>query len=62
MTKTGLVASIREYFSAREDPRVERTRRHPLDSIIIIIISLLAIICDADGFAGIEQFAQARAA
>jgi len=60
MTKTELVASIREYFSELEDPRVERTRRHPLDSIIII--SILAIICGADGFVGIEQFAQARAA
>ena len=39
--------------------RGSRARRHPLDSIII---SILAIICGADGFVGIGQFAQARAA
>jgi predicted transposase YbfD/YdcC len=58
MTKKELVASIREYFAELEDPRIERTRLHSLDSMIII--SILAVICGADGFVAIEQFAQAR--
>jgi predicted transposase YbfD/YdcC len=47
---------IREEFLAFvDDPRVERTRKHPLETIIVI--SLLAVICGADSFVSIELYA-----
>jgi predicted transposase YbfD/YdcC len=47
-----------EFLSVIQDPRVERTRRHPLETILVI--SLLAVICGADGFVDIENYAKAR--
>ena len=47
-----------EFLSVIEDPRVERTRKHPLETIVVV--ALLAVICGADGFVGIERFAQAK--
>lgn len=54
------MASIAAYFSAIADPRVERTREHPLVSILVL--SLCAIICGAEGFVAIEQFGRAKEA
>ncbi|MEY4577541.1 MAG: Tnp 1-associated, partial [Pseudomonadota bacterium] len=39
-----------EFLAFVEDPRVERTRKHPLETILVI--SLMAVICGADGFVG----------
>ena len=51
-------ASIVEYFAAVTDPRIERTRLHPLASILTL--SLCAVICGADSFVAIEEFGQAK--
>ena len=53
-----LRASIVDYFSAVVDPRVERTRHHPLDSMLVL--ALCAILCGADSFAGIEAYGRAK--
>lgn len=55
-----LRASIVEYFAKVPDPRVERTRRHPLVSILVL--SLLAVLCGADDFVAIEAFGKAKLA
>jgi predicted transposase YbfD/YdcC len=51
-------ASIVEYFAAVTDPRIERTRLHPLASILTL--SLCAVICGADSFVAIEEFGKAK--
>ena len=48
------VASILTYFAAVPDPRIERSRLHPLSSILVL--SLLAILRGADSFVAIELF------
>lgn len=47
-----------EFLSVIEDPRVDRTRKHSLETILVV--SLLAVICGADSFVAIEQYAKAR--
>jgi predicted transposase YbfD/YdcC len=51
-------ASIMEYFASVEDPRIERSRLHPLSSVLVL--SLCAVVCGADSFAAIEFFGNAR--
>jgi predicted transposase YbfD/YdcC len=51
---------IDEFLALVEDPRVERTRKHSLETILVI--SLMAMICGADGFVAIERFAIAKQA
>ena len=51
-------ASIIEYFAGVTDPRIDRTRLHPLVSILTL--SLCAVICGADSFVAIEGFGHAR--
>src|SRR5690348_8268073 len=51
---------IDEFLALVEDPRVERTRKHSLETILVI--SLMAMICGADGFVAIERFAIAKEA
>lgn len=51
-------ASIMEYFATVEDPRIERSRLHPLASILAL--SLCAVVCGANSFAMIECFGKAR--
>src|ERR1019366_8442852 len=46
--------SVIEYLAAVPDPRKERTRLHSL--LDILVLSLCAIICGADGFVAIEDF------
>ena len=56
MREIELKKLIREEFLAFVvDPRVERTRMHPLETIIVV--SLLAVICGADSFVAIELYA-----
>lgn len=53
-----LRASIVDYFSSVVDPRVERTRQHPLVSMLVL--ALCAVVCGADSFVAIEAFGRAK--
>ena len=46
------------YFADLPDPRVDRTRWHRLDDILVI--TLCAVICGAEGFEEIARFGKAR--
>ncbi|MGP1667617.1 MAG: ISAs1 family transposase [Rhodanobacter sp.] len=48
--------SIAEHFADLEDPRVQRTQRHPL--INVIVIGLCAVICGAEYFTEMEEFGE----
>ena len=50
--------SLVEHFASLPDPRLERTRKHRLDDILVI--ALCALICGATTFEEIEEFAEAR--
>jgi predicted transposase YbfD/YdcC len=50
--------SFVSYFAELPDPRVNRTRKHRLDDILVI--TLCAVICGADSFEEIERFGEAR--
>ncbi len=52
--------TLAEHFSALEDPRVERTKLHPLLSIVAIAIC--AVICGAESWDDIEEFGEVKAA
>ncbi|PSB13800.1 ISAs1 family transposase [Phormidesmis priestleyi ULC007] len=47
-----------EHFGEIEDPRIERSKRHKL--IDILTIAILAVICGADSWVGMESFGQAK--
>lgn len=49
---------IVEHFSAIKDPRVDRTKKHPLVSILII--SVLATICGAEGWSDIAEYGRRK--
>jgi predicted transposase YbfD/YdcC len=51
---------IYQHFADMEDPRVSRTRVHPLPDILVLTI--LAVICGADSFVAIERFGKAKEA
>lgn len=46
------------FFGELEDPRVTRTRRH--DLVEIIVMAVLAVICNADGWPDIAHFCSVR--
>lgn len=46
------------YFDAVDDPRVNRTKLHPLPEILAVAIC--AIICGADSWDDIEAFGNAK--
>jgi predicted transposase YbfD/YdcC len=48
------------YFADLPDPRVDRTKRHRLDDILVI--TLCAVVCGADSFEEIERFGKSRLA
>ena len=50
--------TIGEHFADLEDPRVDRTKRHSLVSIITI--ALCAVICGAESWDDIEEFGEAK--
>jgi predicted transposase YbfD/YdcC len=56
MPKTEM--SFARYFADLPDPRVDRTKWHRLDDILVI--ALCAVICGADSFDEIERFGKAR--
>lgn len=47
-----------EHFSSVTDPRIDRTKRHKL--IDILVISICATICGADGWEEFELFGQSK--
>lgn len=49
---------LSDHFREIEDPRIERTKRHKL--IDILTIAILAVICGADSWVGMESFGQAK--
>ncbi len=51
-------ASLLEYFAKVRDPRIERSQRHPLATVLTL--ALCAVICGANSFVGIEQYGKAR--
>ena len=52
------VESFVELFARLPDPRVERTKRHSLESILFLC--LCAVVCGADDLVAIERFGKAR--
>lgn len=52
------IATISEHFEHVEDPRVERTKEHPL--LNILVIAICGVICGADSWTEIEQFGKAK--
>jgi predicted transposase YbfD/YdcC len=50
--------SIVDHFAALEDPRVDRTKLHLLEDILVLTIC--AVICGANTFVGIEQFGHGK--
>lgn len=46
------------YFADLPDPRVQRTRKHRLDDILVL--TLCAVVCGADSFEEVERFGTAR--
>jgi predicted transposase YbfD/YdcC len=50
--------SFARHFAGLTDPRVDRTKKHRLDDILVI--ALCAVICGADSFGEIERFGKAR--
>jgi hypothetical protein len=50
--------SIAEHFESVEAPRIERTKDHLL--IDLLTIAILAVICRADGWVGIETYGKAK--
>lgn len=51
---------VEEFLGSLKDPRVDRTRKHRLDTIVVL--SLLAVICGADSIVAIEEFGKAKRA
>jgi hypothetical protein len=51
---------LSDHFREIEDPRIERTKRHRL--IDILTIAVLAVVCGADSWVGMESFGQAKRA
>jgi predicted transposase YbfD/YdcC len=51
-------ATFHDHFGDLKDPRVERTRRHPL--INILFIAVCGVLCGANSFAAIHEFGDDR--
>jgi predicted transposase YbfD/YdcC len=56
--KMELNASLVESLSMIEDPRIERTKDH--DLLDILVLSVMAVICGAEGWEDIETFGRLR--
>ncbi len=49
-----MVENVKQYFDSLPDPRSQPGRRHRLDEMVIIAI--LAVICNADNWCEVEWF------
>jgi hypothetical protein len=47
-------AAFQEHFRDLDDPRVERTRKHPL--VNVLFIAVCGVLSGADSFAAIDEF------
>jgi predicted transposase YbfD/YdcC len=56
--KKEITASVLEYLARVPDPRIDRTRDHPL--VNILVMALLAVLCGADSFAAMEEFGKCK--
>jgi len=59
MADSSALLALSAHFATLEDPRVERTKLHPLLSIITI--ALCAVICGAESWDDIAEFGEATA-
>jgi predicted transposase YbfD/YdcC len=50
--------TIAEHFASLDDPRVDRTKLHPLMNIVVI--ALCGVICGADSWVDIELFGESK--
>jgi len=46
------------YFSSIKDPRIDRTKAHSLEDVIVIAI--LSVLCGAETWNEMEEFGQAK--
>jgi hypothetical protein len=46
--------AVSQYVATVEDPRIDRTKAHAL--LDMIVITLCAVICGADGWVAVEEF------
>lgn len=53
-----LESSVFKHFGDLEDPRIERTKHHPL--ISIVTIAILAVICGADSWVAIVTYGSSK--
>lgn len=51
-------ARVTEHFASLEDPRVERTKWHRLNDILVMTIC--AVVAGADSWVGVERFCEAK--
>ncbi len=58
MTKESLKESIEKYFGSIPDKRVVTRSSHKL--VDIIAITILGVLCGADGWVGIETYGKAK--
>ena len=50
--------SLSHHFHQLEDPRIARSKRHSLHDILIV--SICALLCGAEGFVDMEEFGKKR--
>ncbi len=58
MAEPSPIVALTDHFAELEDPRVERTRRHPLLSIVVI--ALCAVIGGAESWDDIAEYGDTK--
>ena len=53
-----ITCAFLDYFSAVEDPRLERMRLHSVEEILLV--TLTGLLANCDGWSDIEAFAKAK--
>src|SRR5438552_4186707 len=56
--ESAMLPAILSYFDDLTDPRINRTRLHPLQSLLGI--ALCAVLCGADSWVEIEEYGKAK--
>jgi predicted transposase YbfD/YdcC len=52
------IPPIMDFFKNIEDPRIDRNKAYPL--IEVLVITILAVICSAEGWEDIEEYGEAK--